>query len=61
MRTWRDIRQFLTQEPRGFIADGRVLGLGLASAQDEAGRRATEEVEEFLRQRATDERSHNVK
>jgi hypothetical protein len=51
MRSWREIAQTLTR-PRGFSADGRVLGLGLATAL-EAQRRKDESVtgvEEYLRQ-----------
>ncbi|MFF5987440.1 hypothetical protein [Prauserella flavalba] len=56
MRTWKELWKSLTQEPAGFSADGRVLGLGLATAQARAGQQATEEVEDFLRQRAAEER-----
>lgn len=55
MRTWKEILESLA-EPRGFNADGRVLGLGLAAAQEEARRRATAEVEDFLRSQAAEPR-----
>lgn len=32
MRTLRDILRSLNRMPRGYSADGRMLGLGLASA-----------------------------
>lgn len=53
--TWREFLKSLTREPQGFRADGRVLGLGLAAAQDESRRRETEEVENALRRYATRE------
>lgn len=34
MRTLHDVRRYLERVPRGFIADGRPVGLGLASALD---------------------------
>lgn len=34
MRTLHDVRRLLERVPRGFIADGRPVGLGLASALD---------------------------
>jgi hypothetical protein len=52
MRSW----QALTRERRGFAADGRTLGLGLATAMEKARENAPTEVEDFLRERTTDER-----
>lgn len=49
MRTWKKLVDTLTREPRGFLADGRVIGLGLDTAQRESEQRATEEIEDFLR------------
>ncbi|WP_235999169.1 hypothetical protein [Qaidamihabitans albus] len=57
MSTWKKVLKFLTDEPRGFNADGRSLGLGLATAQAEAQQRATAEVEDFLRSRAAEPRT----
>ncbi|MQA16417.1 MAG: hypothetical protein GEV09_20415 [Pseudonocardiaceae bacterium] len=34
MRTLHEIRRFLERIPRGFLADGRTLSPGLASALD---------------------------
>ncbi len=34
MRTLHDVRRLLERVPRGFNADGRPVGLGLASALD---------------------------
>ncbi|EHR51962.1 hypothetical protein SacmaDRAFT_3749 [Saccharomonospora marina XMU15] len=54
MRTWSKFVRALTREPVGLNADGRRLGLGLATAQDKARQQATAEVEDFLRRRATE-------
>ncbi|MBK1788318.1 hypothetical protein [Prauserella cavernicola] len=56
MRTWKEFLKSLTQEPAGFRAEGRVLGLGLATAQERESQKASEEVEDFLRQSAAQER-----
>ncbi|MEU6646772.1 hypothetical protein ABZ863_30105 [Saccharomonospora sp. NPDC046836] len=56
IRNWKEFLRSLTQERAGFNADGRVLGLGMATAQDRARRQATEEVEDFLRQQAAEQR-----
>jgi hypothetical protein len=52
MRIW----QALTRERRGFAADGRTLGLGLATALDRARENAATEVEDYLRDRARTDR-----
>lgn len=49
MRNWREILKALTSSPRGFNADGRTLGLGLATAMDKQRREATRGVEDYLR------------
>lgn len=54
MRTWKKIVRSLTREPAGLNADGRRLGLGLATAQEKSRQHATAEVEDFLRRRATE-------
>jgi len=56
MRIWQRIVENLTRDPRGFNADGRPMGLGLATAMDNARRETTVEVEEFLRQKAYQQR-----
>ncbi|MFC4001925.1 hypothetical protein ACFS2C_18710 [Prauserella oleivorans] len=56
MRSFKDMLRSLTEEPRGFNADGRVVGLGLATAQDKARRQTGAEAEDYLRGRATDDR-----
>jgi hypothetical protein len=48
MRIW----QALKSAPRGYVADGRTLGLGLAVAMEKARQNPTADVEEFLRRRA---------
>jgi len=49
MRNWRETLKALTSSPRGYLADGRTLGLGLASALEKQRREATREVEDYLR------------
>ncbi|MQA10995.1 MAG: hypothetical protein GEU98_21055 [Pseudonocardiaceae bacterium] len=56
MRTWKEFLKSLTRAPLGSPADGRTLGLGLATAMERSRQDATAEVEEFLRSRARDER-----
>jgi hypothetical protein len=46
MRKWL---KSLTNSPRGFAADGRRLGLGLATAMEKQRQAATHEVEQYLR------------
>lgn len=46
MRRWL---QSLAQTPRGFAADGRRLGLGLATAMEKQRKDAPHEVEQYLR------------
>lgn len=55
MRIWQTILDYVRRDPRGFNADGRTIGLGLAVAMDKANETATADVEAFLRRRA-DER-----
>lgn len=45
----RNLLRSLREANRGFNADGRALGLGLAVAMANQRREATGEVEEFLR------------
>jgi hypothetical protein len=40
----------LPQSPRGFNADGRALGLGLAVAMEKQRKEAAREVEQYLRE-----------
>jgi len=50
MRNWRETLKALTSSPRGHLpADGRPLGLGLATAMEKQRRNATHEVEDYLR------------
>ncbi|GAB3503704.1 hypothetical protein [Amycolatopsis cihanbeyliensis] len=56
MRTWNEFRAWLTSTPRGTSADGRRLGLGLATALERQRRNPTVDVEEFLRKRARETR-----
>lgn len=56
MRNWRELFTGLTSSPRGWSADGRSLGLGLATAMDKQRRDATRGVEDYLRRNAGDDR-----
>jgi hypothetical protein len=47
MRRWL---RSLTNSPRGFAADGRRLGLGLATAMEKQRQDTTRGVEEYLRE-----------
>jgi hypothetical protein len=46
MRKWL---RSLTDSPRGFAADGRRLGLGLATAMEKQRKDAAHEAEQYLR------------
>lgn len=48
MRTWKEILKSLA-EPRGFNADGRQIGVGLAAAQDAHRKHTAEAAEAYLR------------
>jgi hypothetical protein len=52
MRTWKEVLDFLTRAPHGFSADGRTLGLGLATALARSRRDLAADVEEYLHRRA---------
>jgi len=50
MRNWRaTFKKALTSSPRGWSADGRTLGLGLATAMAKQRQDATRDVEDYLR------------
>lgn len=48
MRNWRKLFEPLTRSRRGYAADGRTLGLGLATALENSRQDATAEVKEFI-------------
>jgi hypothetical protein len=52
MRIWRNILESAKRSPRGYLADGRRLGLGLAVAMDKARQNAAAEAEDYLRTQA---------
>lgn len=52
----RKLLKTLTDSPRGFAADGRRLGLGLATAMEKQRAAATRGVEEYLRDQPADDR-----
>jgi hypothetical protein len=54
MRNWRELFKALTSSPRGWSADGRSLGLGLATAMEKQRAQATHDVEDYLRRNAED-------
>jgi hypothetical protein len=45
---------------RGFNADGRAIGLGLAAAMEKQRQEATRGVEDYLRRNAVDRRADRV-
>jgi hypothetical protein len=47
MRKWL---KSLTDSPRGYAADGRRLGLGLATAMEKQRRDSAHAVEQYLRE-----------
>lgn len=50
MRKWL---KSLTDSPRGYAADGRRLGLGLATAMEKQRQDSAREVEKYLREQST--------
>ncbi len=55
MRNWREHLKALTSSPRGCSADGRTLGIGLATAMAAQREPAAREVETYLRDGASHE------
>lgn len=51
----------LTKSPRGFSADGRRLGLGLATAMEKQRQAATRGVEDYLREQPVADRKVDAK
>jgi hypothetical protein len=49
MSNWLTTFKGLTSSPRGYLADGRTLGLGLATAMEKQRQQAAREVEDYLR------------
>jgi hypothetical protein len=45
MRNWRALIKALTSSPRGWSADGRTLGLGLATAMERQRAQAAEKAD----------------
>lgn len=54
MRKWL---KSLTNSPRGFSADGRTLGLGLATAMEKQRQATAREAEEYLRRQPAAKRA----
>jgi len=59
MPRWQDIISALTQPRQGFSADGRTLGLGLATALHEQ-RKDTEAVAAVARTLRKDAEGHSI-
>jgi hypothetical protein len=55
MRTWRELITALTSSPRGWRADGRSLGLGLATAMEKQRAQAAREMADYLRRNTGDD------
>ena len=49
MRNWKALFKSLADQPLGFGADGRTVGLSLTAAMDQERQRAITEVEDYLR------------
>lgn len=56
-KTMRKWLRSLTDSPRGFAADGRRLGLGLATAMEKQRKDTTRDVEEYLREQPQPEKA----
>lgn len=54
MRNWRETLKSLT-ESRGFLADGRPMGIGLATAMEKQRQETARSVENYLRSNAAEE------
>lgn len=51
------MRKLMRGFSRGFNADGRAIGLGLAAAMDKQRKEAAREVEQYLRAQPIEDRS----
>jgi hypothetical protein len=60
MRNWREVIKALSSSPRGWHADGRTLGLGLATAMEKQRAQATDQVEDYLRHTGDHDRRPTV-
>jgi hypothetical protein len=49
MRNWRETVKALTSSPLGYLADGRPLGLGLATAMEKHRQQTAHQAEDYLR------------
>ncbi|RZQ59749.1 hypothetical protein [Amycolatopsis suaedae] len=52
MRSFTDMIRAIARAPRGFNADGRPQGLGMAMAMEAARRDPSTQVEDYLRREA---------
>jgi hypothetical protein len=48
MGIWHKVLESVSRSPRGYVADGRTLGLGLATALEKS-QQDTTDVEAYLR------------
>ena len=60
MPDWKAFLKSLTESPRGFGADGRMMSLSLTAAMDEQRHRDLAEVEDYLRGDAATPRGHST-
>jgi hypothetical protein len=55
-RKVKQMRDVLRGINRGFNADGRAIGLGLAAAMNKQRRQAAREIEQYLREQPAQDR-----
>jgi hypothetical protein len=58
MRVWKAILKWLADQPQGFSADGRMVGLSLTAAMDKERQQVVTEAEGYLRGRAAESRGN---
>jgi hypothetical protein len=56
MRVWKAFVKWLTDQPQGFSADGRMVGLSLTAAMDDERQQIVAEAEGYLRGSAAESR-----
>ena len=56
MRDWKAFFKSFADQPLGFGADGRMVGLSLSAAMDKERQRVIAEVEDYLRGDAAEPR-----
>ena len=56
MRVWKAFLKWLTDQPQGFGADGRMVGLSLTAAMDKERQQVVAEAEGYLQGRPAESR-----